>query len=169
MPRNIPDELLKAIAANGGVVMANFYPAFISPEWGAWNKARSAYAKSVGVPNDAYGDKAPGPLLAWDKGHAEPHVTAATVADHIEHIAQVAGKDHVGIGADLDGIGGTGPEGIKGVDGYPLVFAELARRGWSDADLAKLSQGNILRVMEQVEAVAKSMAGQPPVDATARD
>jgi membrane dipeptidase len=168
-PRNIPDDLLKAIAANGGVVMVNFYPAFISSEWNAWDKARSDYAKSVGVPSDGYGDKAPVILAAWDKAHPEPRVTAATVADHIEHIARIAGKDHVGIGADLDGIGGTGPEGIKGVDGYPLVFAELARRGWSDADLAKLAQGNILRVMEQVEAVAKSLAGQPPVDATARD
>lgn len=169
VPRNIPDDLLRAIAANGGVVMANFYPAFISAEWRAWDTARTAYARSAGVPADAYHAKAPGPLLAWDREHPEPRVTAATVADHIDHIAQVAGKDHVGIGADLDGIGGTGPEGIKGVDGYPLVFAELARRGWSDADLARLAQGNILRVMERVEAVAKGMAGQPPVDATARE
>jgi membrane dipeptidase len=169
VPRNIPDDLLRAIGANGGVVMVNFYPAFISTEWATWNKARSDYARSIGVPADAYGDAAPGPLIAWDKTHPQPRVDASTVADHIEHIAKIAGKDHVGIGADLDGIGGTGPEGLKGVDGYPLVFAELARRGWSDADLAKVSQGNILRVMERNEAVAKSLAGQPPIDATARE
>ncbi|HWK34992.1 dipeptidase [Sphingomonas sp.] len=168
-PRNISDALLAAIAANGGVVMVNFYPAFLSPQWNAWDRERGAFARSVGVPSDGYGDKAPVVLAAWDKDHPEPRVTAATVADHIDHIARVAGKDHVGIGADLDGIGGTGPEGLKGVDGYPLVFAELIRRGWSDADLAKLAQGNILRVMERVEAVAKGMAGQPPVDATARE
>ncbi len=165
-PRNVPDDLLRAIAANGGVVMVNFYPSFLSPGWRAWDKARTDYGKGLGVPTDVYGERAPAPLAAWDAAHPAPRVTAAMVADHIDHIARVAGHDHVGIGADLDGIDGTGPEGIRGVDGYPLVFAELARRGWSDADLARLSQGNILRVMEQVEAVSRSLEGQPPIDAT---
>ncbi|RKE47501.1 membrane dipeptidase [Sphingomonas sp. PP-CC-3G-468] len=165
-PRNIPDDLLRAIGANGGVVMVNFYPSFLSAEWRAWDIARSAYAKSVGVPANVYGAKSPAPLVAWDAAHPEPQVTAATVADHVEHIAKIAGHDHVGIGGDFDGIQGTGPIGLKGVDGYPLLFAELARRGWSDGDLAKLSGGNVLRVMERVEAVAKSMAGMPPIDAT---
>lgn len=164
-PRNIPDELLRAIGANGGVVMVNFYPAFLSAEWRAWDAGRTAFAKSVGVPADVYGPRAPAPLVAWDAAHPQPPVTAATVADHIEHVATVAGHDHVGIGGDYDGINGTAPAGMSGVDSYPLVFAELARRGWSDADLAKLAGGNILRVMEQVEAVARSMAGQPPADA----
>ena len=97
--------------------------------------------------------------------HPEPQVDRCDVADHVDHIAQVAGHDHVGIGGDYDGIGGTGPVGMKGVDGYPLLFAELARRGWSDADLAKLSSGNVLRVMERVEAVRAAVsdgAVQPP-------
>lgn len=165
-PRNIPDELLRAIGGNGGVVMVNFYPSFLSGAWRAWDVARSAYAKSVGVPAGVYGAKSPAPLVAWDAAHPEPQVTAATVADHVEHIAKIAGHDHVGIGGDFDGIQGTGPIGLKGVDGYPLLFAELARRGWSDSDLAKLSGGNVLRVMERIEAVAKGMAGMPPVDAT---
>ena len=169
VPRNIPDDLLRKIAANGGVVMVNFYPSFLSDEWHAWDKARTDYARSVGVPADAYDAKAPLPLAAWDRAHPEPQVTAATVADHIAHVAEVAGRDHVGLGGDFDGIGGTGPIGMKGVEGYPLVFAELARRGWGAADLAKLSQGNILRVMERVEAVASAMRGKPPVDATLRD
>ena len=168
-PRNIPDDLLRAIGTNGGIVMVNFYPAFLSTAWRAWDKARTDYAKSVGVPADVYGPRSAAPLVAWDAGHPEPRVTAATVADHVEHIAKVAGIDHVGIGGDYDGINGTGPEGMKGVDGYPQLFAELARRGWSDTDLMKLSQGNILRVMERVEAVAKASAGLPPVDATAPD
>lgn len=166
-PRNIPDDLLRAIGANGGIVMTNFYPAFLSTAWRGWDKARTDYAKSVGVPADVYGPRSAAPLVAWDASHPEPRVTAATVADHVEHIAKVAGIDHVGIGGDYDGISGTGPEGMKGVDGYPQLFAELARRGWSDADLAKLAQGNILRVMERVEAVAKASAGMAPVDATA--
>lgn len=87
------------------------------------------------------------------------------MADHVEHIAKIAGYDHVGLGADYDGISGTGPEGMKGVDSYPLLFAELARRGWSDANLAKLSQNNVLRVMEGVEATARAMADAPPTDA----
>jgi microsomal dipeptidase-like Zn-dependent dipeptidase len=167
-PRNIPDDLLRAIAANGGVVMVNFYPAFLSNAWRGWDRQRTDYARSMGVAADTYGPRAPAPLVAWDAAHPEPAATATDVADHIDHIVAVAGHDHVGIGGDYDGIGGTGPVGMKGVDGYPRVFEELARRGWSDADLAKLSSGNVLRVMTRVEAVAAAMAGKPPVDATAR-
>jgi len=86
------------------------------------------------------------------------------VADHIEHVARIAGRDAVGFGGDYDGINGTGPEGMTGVDGYPLVLAELVRRGWSDADLAGLTSGNILRVMERVETVAKSLSAAAPDD-----
>lgn len=167
-PRNIPDDLLRAIGANGGVVMVNFYPAFVSNAWRAWDRQRTDYAKSMGVAADVYGARSPAPLASWDAAHPEPPATAKNVADHIDHIVAVAGHDHVGIGGDYDGINGTGPAGMKGVDGYPLVFAELARRGWNDADLAKLSRGNVLRVMAQVEAVATGLAAQPPIDAIAR-
>ncbi len=165
-PRAIPDDLLTRIAANGGVVMVNFYPGHLSRDWHDWDVARTDFAKSIGASAEIYGPKAPAPLVAWDQAHPAPAVTVGLVADHIDHVAQVAGKDHVGLGGDLDGISGTGPQGISGVDGYPLVLAELARRGWSDTELAGLSQGNVLRVMEQVEAVAASMAGMPPIDAT---
>jgi membrane dipeptidase len=87
-------------------------------------------------------------------------VTVSAIADHIEHVAKVAGYDHVGIGADLDGIDST-PEGLTGVQSYPLLFAELIRRGWSDANLAKLAGGNVLRVMRRAEAVAASMKDDP--------
>lgn len=168
-PRNIPDDLLAKIAANSGVVMVNFYPGFLSQAWRDWDTKRTEYAKSIGVSADTYGAKAPAPLVARDAAHPEPRVTAATVADHIEHIAKVAGRASVGIGGDYDGIGGTGPEGMKGVDGYPQLFAELARRGWSDAELAALAQGNVLRVMEKVEAFAKASADAPPGDAIEPD
>ena len=167
-PRNIPDDLLRAIGDKGGVVMVNFYPAFLSDAWRAWDAARTAFAKSAGVSASVYGARAPAPLVAWDASHPEPPVGVKEVADHVEHVARVAGYDHVGLGGDYDGINGTAPRGMTGVDGYPTLFAELVRRGWSDANLAKLAGGNILRVMEAVEAVSRRMAGQPPVDATAR-
>lgn len=169
VPRNIPDDLLRRIGAAGGVVMANVYPAFVSAEWRTWDQQRTAFAKSQGLATDAYGPKSPAPLIAWDAAHPMPRVTSANVADHIDHIARVAGKGAVGIGGDYDGIGGTAPEDMTGVDGYPRLFAELARRGWSDAELAALAQGNVLRVMERVEAVAASQQSLPPVDATEPD
>ena len=164
-PRNIPDALLRTIGAKGGVVMVNFYPGFLSAEWRAWDRARTDRAKAAGVPADVYGPRSPAPLAAWDATHPEPAVTVQTVADHVDHIAHVAGHDGVGIGGDFDGINGTGPLEMKGVDAYPLLFAELARRGWSDGDLAKLAGGNVLRVMERVEAVAVTQSGKPPIDA----
>ncbi|WP_445191098.1 dipeptidase [Sphingomonas sp. Tas61C01] len=166
-PRNIPDDLLAAIGANGGVVMVNFYPAFVSNAWRAWDAARTAYAAGAGVPANVYGARVPAPLIAWEAAHFEPRVTAVEVADHVDHVARVAGHDHVGVGGDYDGINGTGPIGMKGVDGYPALFAELARRGWSDADLAKLASGNILRVMDAVEKVAASLGDETPADALA--
>ncbi len=164
-PRDIPDDLLAAIGANGGIVMVNFYPAFVSTAWRAWDADRTAFAKTAGVPANVYGARSPAPLVAWDRDHPEPRVTAATVADHVEHIGRVAGRDHVGLGGDYDGINGTGPEGMTGVDGYPLLFAELARRGWSDADMARLAGGNMLRVMDATDAVARSLSALPPGDA----
>lgn len=163
-PRNIPDALLRRIGDGGGVVMVNCYPAFLSGDWRAWDAERTAYARSVGVPANVYGPRSPAPLTAWDATHPAPRVTATMVADHIEHIARVAGRGAVGFGGDYDGINGTGPEGMTGVDGYPLVLVELVRRGWSDADLAALTSGNILRVMARVEAVAKSLSATAPGD-----
>ena len=160
-PRNIPDDLLRAIGATGGVVMVNFYPAFASSAWRGWDAARTAFARANGVPTDVYGAQAPAPLVAWEAGHPEPRVTAGDVADHVEHVARIAGRGAVGLGGDYDGINGTAPADMTGVDGYPALFAELARRGWSDADLAALSSGNILRVMERVEQVARTMAALP--------
>jgi membrane dipeptidase len=102
-------------------------------------------------------------LKAWVKAHPAPVVTAAQVADHVEHIVKVAGYDHVGIGGDLDGIPyDEAPVGMNTVSGYPLLFAELIRRGWSDENLAKLAGGNVLRAMRQAEAVAASMKEVQP-------
>ena len=100
-------------------------------------------------------------LDAWTKAHPQPVATVSQVADHVDHLAKVAGYDHVGIGGDLDGIPSV-PLGLTGVQDYPNLFAELIRRGWTDQNLAKLAGGNILRVLRQAEAVSKSMANEPP-------
>jgi membrane dipeptidase len=163
--RNVPDDILKLTAANGGVVMVNFYPAYVSDafrKWSAEEAAEEARAKSAynGRP-----EQREAAIAAWKAANPAPRVTVGEVADHVDHIAKVAGYDHVGIGGDLDGIE-SAPEGLGTVSGYPLLFAELIRRGWSDANLAKLAGGNVLRVMRQAEAVAASMRNEPSAMAT---
>jgi membrane dipeptidase len=164
--RNVPDDILKLTAANGGVVMVNFYPPYVSDAFRKWNAeeaAEEARAKSLynGRP-----EQREAAINAWKAGNPAPRVTAADVADHVDHVAKVAGYDHVGIGGDLDGIE-TAPEGLGTVSGYPLLFAELIRRGWSDTNLSKLAGGNVLRVMRQAEAVAAAMRNEPPALGTA--
>ena len=165
--RNVPDDVLVLLPANGGVVMVNFVPDFISDavwHWGAEKNAEEARLKVFHRNSKAEVEAG---LKAWQAAHPRPPVTVAAVADHIDHVAKVAGYDHVGIGGDMDGIPYT-PQGLEGVQGYPLVFAELIRRGWSDANLAKLAGGNVLRVMRRAEAVGASMKNEPaalsPVD-----
>jgi membrane dipeptidase len=166
-PRNVPDDVLALLPANGGVVMVNFVPNFISADvwkWGAEKDAEQARLKSFHRNSTAEVEAG---LKAWVTAHPMPPVTVATVADNIEHVAKVAGYDHVGIGGDLDGIDAT-VTGLDGVDDYPNLFAELIRRGWSDENLTKLAGGNVLRILRRAEAVAASMKAEPaalsPVD-----
>lgn len=145
-PRDVPDDVLKRLPKNGGIVMATFVPGFVSQARVDWEKARKAA--------EAQGEAA---LKAFTDAHPRPAATLAQVADHIDHIAQVAGHDHVGIGGDFDGVTEL-PVGLESVAAYPALFAELARRGWSDADLAKLAGGNFLRVLRANEAMARQLA-----------
>ena len=164
-PRSVPDDVLRLLPANGGVIMVTFVPPFLSADAWRWGREQSAEAARL---KSLYSfDKArqEAELKKWEAAHPAPEVTIATVADHIEHAVKIAGHDHVGIGGDLDGIP-TAVTGLDGVEDYPALFAELIRRGWSDADLAKLAGGNILRVLRQAEAVAASMKDEPPVMAT---
>ncbi len=165
-PRNVPDEVLRRLPANGGVVMVNFYPGHLSQAVTAWNAARAAQEARVKTFFNGQPERRKAAMEAWDRANPRPETSVGLVADHIEHIATVAGHEHVGLGGDLDGIGGDSVVGLGGVDGYPLVFAELIRRSWNDADLAKLAGGNILRVMRAVEATAAAMKGNPPSTAT---
>nr|WP_246525006.1 dipeptidase [Sphingobium phenoxybenzoativorans] len=168
--RNVSDAVLKQVAANGGVVMVNFAPNYISEKRRVWGAARGAEQARYNAPpfGGLYiGDpeKAKAALAQWEKANPEPKVTMSDVADHIDHIAKVAGADHVGLGGDYDGLPAL-PEGMDGVETYPKLLAELMRRGWSDADIAKLAGGNILRVMEAAEKVAASMRGEPAATET---
>jgi membrane dipeptidase len=159
-PRNVPDDVLQLLPANGGVVMVNFVPDFISDavwHWGAEKNAEEARLKAFHRNSTA---EVKAGVAAWVAAHPRPAVTVTAVADMIDHVAKVAGHDHVGIGGDLDGIDST-VEGLGGVQDYPNLFAELIRRGWSDQDLAKLAGGNILRVLRQAEVVSASMKNEP--------
>jgi membrane dipeptidase len=159
-PRNVPDEVLRLLPANGGVVMVNYVPAFLSDA--AWNHGaeRSGEEARLKAIHRASTAAVEAGLKSWDATHPAPVVTVNDVANHIEHVAKIAGHDHVGIGADLDGIDAT-PEGLDGVEDYPNLFAELIRRGWSDANLAKLAGGNVLQALRRAEVVAASMKNEP--------
>ena len=158
--RNVPDDVLRLLPANGGVVMVNWVPGFLSQDVWTWTANRAgeeARLKAIHRASQAAVDAG---LKAWDAANPRPQTDARIVADHIEHVAKVAGHDHVGIGADLDGIPYT-PTGLEGVETYPVLFAELIRRGWSDANLAKLAGGNVLRALRRAEAVAAEMRDEP--------
>lgn len=169
-PRNVSDEVLKLVAANGGVVMVNFARAYVSNDYRLWATEEAAEKARLNAP--PFGglyigqpDKAKVALEEWRKAHPAPKVTLAQVADHIDHIGKVAGKANVGLGGDFDGVGNALPEGLENVSTYPALMAEMMRRGWTDAEVAGLAGGNVLRVMEAAEKVAASMAGEVPVNA----
>lgn len=153
-PRNVPDAVLARVRANGGIVMVTFVPPFVSAEAAAFEQRREAEEKrlTASVADAAERRRA---LEAWKAANPRPHATLAQVADHIQHVRDVAGADHVGIGSDLDGIDHV-PVGLEDVSRFPDLLAELARRGWGDEDLAKLAGGNMLRVMRAAEEVAVS-------------
>ena len=164
-PRNVPDDVLKLLPANGGVVMVNWVPLFLSParlRYESEKAAEEARLKTI-IRNDSAAVAAG--VKAWVASHPAPEVTVRDIADHVDHVAKIAGHDHVGIGADLDGIDST-PTGMTGVQAYPLLFAELIRRGWSDVDLAKFAGGNVLRALRGAEATAAAMKDIPPSMAT---
>ena len=151
-PRNVPDSILARLRQNGGVVMVDFVPGFISRAIvDSGNSYRAQFAHlSAGVTDTAQLRQMRAQFRA---AHPMPKATIADVVAHIEHIRDVAGVDHVGIGGDFDGIDET-PVGLEDVSTYPALFAELIRRGWSDADLKKLAGQNVIRVLRTAEQVA---------------
>jgi membrane dipeptidase len=153
VPRNVPDSILRRLPANGGVVMVTFVPPFVSA---AVLKHETASRPTITQLRQQFGDDSAAirrSVDAWKAANPAPRATLAEVADHIEHVRRVAGVDHVGIGGDFDGISET-VEGLEDVASYPALFAELIRRGWSDAELKKLAGENVLRVLARAEAVS---------------
>lgn len=159
-PRNVPDEILGRLAANNGVCMVTFVPFFVSPDCARWQRGLFAELERRGLdPKDVatWREAIPG----YEAAHPFPTATLAQVADHIEHVRAVAGIDHVGIGGDYDG-SASFPAGLADVSRYPALFAELLARGWTESDCAALAGGNILRVLRDAEAAARSTRGTVP-------
>jgi len=172
-PRNVTDDVLELVAGNGGVVQVTFVPPFVSQAVADWGREHAAEQARLGLPRDPWTwPRAPRPgesaeqaaaaatppasdprLERWLAGHPQPVATLADVADHVEHVRDVAGAAHVGLGGDYDGTDVL-PQGLEDVSGYPRLLAELARRGWSRADLEALTGRNVLRVLRAAEDVA---------------
>jgi membrane dipeptidase len=159
VPRNVPDNVLRMTAKNGGVVMVTFVPGFLSAKAAAWGTAQSAEQDRLKqqFPTDENAVKAG--VAQWTKANPAPRATIADAADHVDHIRKVAGIDHIGLGGDYDGIT-SAPEGMEDVSTYPALTAELLRRGYNDDDIRKINGLNVLRVMREAERVAKKLQAE---------
>ncbi|WGM30365.1 dipeptidase [Brevundimonas sp. NIBR11] len=160
-PRNVPDSVLAAMADDGGVVMVTFVPGFISEAVRNWNADRAAEAARLLALNPGDPAAVTSGTAAWDTAHPQPTAGIDDVVAHIQHVREVAGIDHVGLGGDFDGVTSL-PTGVDGVDAYPRILSALMAAGWTEADIRKLAGENVLRVMRAVEAVAASKAGERP-------
>jgi membrane dipeptidase len=164
-PRNVPDGILARLPGNRGICMVTFVSSFVSPECWAWEREVTAEMERRGTDPwelSARGRARRELAAASPRSRATlPRATLAQVADHIEHVREVAGVDHVGLGGDFDGTDQL-PDGMADVSRYPALLAELLGRGWTEEDCAKLAGGNILRVMREAEAAARELSGQRP-------
>jgi membrane dipeptidase len=165
-PRNIPDDVLERLPGNGGVAMVTFVPKFVLQAAVDWTAAADENLRAHGFHHLETNDEAMKAHRAFEETHPRPVATAATVADHLDHMREVAGVDHLGIGGDYDGTAFT-PDGLGDVSGYPNLVAELLQRGWSSSDIAKLTWQNAVRVLGAAEDVARGLqATRAPSNAT---
>ena len=168
-PRNIPDDVLERLPANGGVAMVTFVPKFVLQAAVDWTAAADENMRAHGFHHLDSTEEAMKVHRAFEESHPRPIATVATVADHLDHMREVAGIDHLGIGGDYDGTAFT-PDGLSDVSGYPNLIAELLDRGWSTTDLAKLTWQNAVRVLGAAEDVAREeRARRGPSNATMAD
>ncbi|MCK0112250.1 dipeptidase [Ornithinimicrobium sp. F0845] len=154
-PRNVPDDVLEILAANGGTCMAVFAPQFVSPEVWEWKVEAAAAAAEAGITSTDLEAFEPW-AEQYAVTHPQPRATLEQVVTHVEHLREVAGVDHIGLGGDYDGVSSL-PVGLEDVSGYPRLLAALADRGWSDGDLIKLAGANVLRTLRDAEAVARDL------------
>ncbi len=162
-PRNVPDSVLAQLAANGGIVMVNAYPGYINEPTRQWTIRRAGEKARLDALFTGNPAGAAAALAAWEKASPAPTGGIADVANHIDHIAKLAGIDHVGLGGDYDGIETT-VAGMEDVSTYPALFTELARRGYSQADLEKIASRNMMRVFKAAEFYAAAHRSDPPIE-----
>jgi membrane dipeptidase len=157
-PRNVPDDVLARLPGNGGVCMVTFVAEFVSPECAAWAARVTADMRERGLDTRDIGVRE---RAARERAGSDPRPTAtlAQVADHVEHVRDVAGIEHVGLGGDFDGTDQL-PDGLGDVSCYPALLAELLARGWTEDDCARLAGGNVLRVLRDAEDAARVLAGR---------
>jgi len=159
--RNMSDDMIIALAKNGGIIQINWGSGFLTAEANAYSKkmwpARTAWLKEHGFDED--GPEADQFNRDYRERQPYPYATLAQVVDHFDHVIKLVGVDHVGIGSDFDGVGDSLPTGLKDVADYPNLVAEFLRRGYSESDIAKILGGNLLRVWGEVEAYALKSKG----------
>jgi len=161
--RNVPDSALARLPQNGGIIMVTFVPGFLSEPARQWNANRAAEQARLEALWQGQPSEVASRLEAWDEANPLPQSSISETADHIDHVRRIAGIDAIGIGGDYDGIP-FAPPGLEDVTGYPALFTELARRGYSQQDLEKISFRNMMRVMREAEAARDAMADVPPVE-----
>ena len=153
-PRNVPDDVLARLVGNGGVAMVTFVPGFVSQECADWLAGLKAEAARRGLDPKNFSELY-SITAEWERAHPHPQATLAQVADHVEHVREVAGVAHVGLGGDFDGTPDV-TVGLEDVSTYPALFAELLARGWTEAACAALAGGNLLRALRGAESYAVS-------------
>lgn len=161
--RNVPDAVLRRLKDNGGIVMVVALPSYVSEtvrQWSAVRAGEEARLKALWQGNP---DAVRAGLAEWERLHEKPVASFLDLAEQIDHIRAVAGIDHIGLGGDYDGMD-TGPAGMEDVSGYPVLFRELARRGYSQADLEKIASRNMMRVLREAEAYSALHSSDPPIE-----
>lgn len=162
-PRNMSDDMLRAVAKNGGVVMVNFYDGFLDSRKAALALRARAMEDELKVKYSGDAKRVQDEITAWRAANDPGKTPLSVLIDHIDHIVKVAGVDHVGIGSDFDGVPLTGlPEGMEDISKLPVITYELMKRGYADADIKKVLGENLLRVMSRVEHVSAEMTSSSP-------
>ena len=165
-PRNVPDAVLDRLKTNGGMVMVTAVLNFVSEDYRGWAADRAGEEARLKSLHTGFADRVAPALAEWAAAHPAPAVSVTQIADHIDYIVKRIGIDHVGVGGDFDGTDET-PRGFEDVSAYPNLFAELARRGYSQGDLEKISSRNTLRVLRAAEAYAAAHRSDPPIETQA--